>query len=44
MPEPEEMQRFHALLEAMLTKLEPVVPFGRNADDLREDQGLAQGD
>ena len=26
MAEPEEMQRFDALLEAMLTKPEPVVP------------------
>ena len=34
MTEPQE--RFDALLEAMLTKPEPVVPTEPDADDLRE--------
>ena len=40
MAEPEEMQRFDALLEAMLTKPEPVVPAEPDADDLREDDEI----
>ena len=37
MTEPQE--RFDALLEAMLTKPEPVVPAEPDADDLREEEG-----
>lgn len=38
MPEPEEMQRFDALLEAMLTKPGPAVLAEPDADDMREDE------